>query len=164
VFATATNSASQSLTIHNNTITNGSFYGLAISATVASSISGVISGNTISNHGDSGLNFVADNSGSISMAVFQNAIENNTSRGILLGTVGFPAFADGTYSIDIGGGNLGSIGHNSISGNGTFDVRDATTTAGTISAENNWWGTATPAAGQFSGTIDYTPSLTSDPN
>ena len=27
----------------------------------------------------------------------------------------------------------------------------------TVMAENNWWGTATPVAGQFAGSIDYTP-------
>ncbi|MBI3872301.1 MAG: T9SS type A sorting domain-containing protein, partial [candidate division Zixibacteria bacterium] len=33
----------------------------------------------------------------------------------------------------------------------------------TIRAENNWWGTTTPSSALFSGPIDYTPWLTSNP-
>ena len=34
----------------------------------------------------------------------------------------------------------------------------------TLNAQNNWWGTPTPVAGQFNGDVDFSSPLSSDPN
>jgi hypothetical protein len=66
-------------------------------------------------------------------------------------------------AIDFGGGSLNSEGYNSIYSNGTYDFVNFPNVR-SISAENNWWGTTSPAAGQFTGTVDYNPYLSSNPN
>ena len=64
------------------------------------------------------------------------------------------------YTYDFGGAGQ-SAGNSSIHGNGSRDFNNSG--AGSISAENNWWGVAPPVAGQFQGAVDYTPWLTLDP-
>lgn len=91
-----------------------------------------------------------------------NTIINNGTDGLLIGALP----GSGLYSLDFGGGAEGSAGLNRIYGNdangwGFYDVNNVG--PGSLSAENNWWGTATPAAGQFSGTVDYDPWMTQAP-
>jgi hypothetical protein len=70
----------------------------------------------------------------------------------------------GAPVLDFGGGALGSLGLSSIYGNGNRDFRYNNGGGATVMAENNWWGTVAPVAGQFAGSIDYTPWLVTDPN
>jgi hypothetical protein len=69
----------------------------------------------------------------------------------------------GAPVLDFGGGG-DSDGQSSIFGNGNRDFRYNNGGGATVMAENNWWGTVAPAAGQFAGSIDYTPWLPTDPN
>lgn len=69
-----------------------------------------------------------------------------------------------TYALDFGGGAFVSPGLNSIFGNINRDVRNNEGAAPLLMAENNWWGTVTPAGAQFAGSVDYTPWLLVDPN
>ncbi len=69
--------------------------------------------------------------------------------------------AGGTLNMDFGGGALGSPGQGQFFGNGSRDFRNAG--AGTVFAEQNWWGVDPPSAGQFFGAVDYTPWLTEPP-
>jgi len=91
-----------------------------------------------------------------------NTIANNGMDGLLVGALP----GSGLYSLDFGGGAEGSLGLNEVYGNdqdgfGFYDVNNVGT--GPLTAENNWWGTATPLAAQFAGTVDYDPWLTSAP-
>jgi hypothetical protein len=95
----------------------------------------------------------------VNVAASGNAITGNGDAGLKITDL------DGNNQVvmDIGTGILGASGNNSIYDNTNFDI-DNTVAGTTITAENNWWGTATPAAGQFNGNVDYTPWLTSNPN
>jgi hypothetical protein len=56
-----------------------------------------------------------------------------------------PSGSTGNYTIDFGGGALGSIGGNCIFGGAIYDLE---TTGYNISAQQNWWGTQNgPAPG-----------------
>ena len=57
---------------------------------------------------------------------------------------------------DLGGGEGGSRGHNSIY-NSRLDVYNETDN--TIKAENNWWGQPDPDPSRFSGPVNYIPFL-----
>jgi len=50
------------------------------------------------------------------------------------------------------------IRNNKIHDGSSYDVDSVSGTSADV--EYNWWGTASPAAGQFNGTVDYTPYLT----
>jgi len=65
--------------------------------------------------------------------------------------------------IDFGGGLLGSLGQNSIHGNGHRDFRYNNGGSGIVMAQSNWWGIAPPAAGQFAGNVNYTNWLVTPP-
>ncbi|MDZ4199875.1 MAG: hypothetical protein U1E27_11400, partial [Kiritimatiellia bacterium] len=81
---------------------------------------------------------------------------NNSSYGVYLYS------ATGTPVFDFGGGALGSPGLGSYYNNTLHAFRyDG---PGTVSAENNWWGTAAPDGSLFSGSVDFAPWLVTDPN
>ena len=63
----------------------------------------------------------------------------------------------------IGGGG-DTLGQSSFFGNGNRDFRYNNGGGATVMAENNWWGTVAPVAGQFTANVDYTPWLLTDPN
>jgi hypothetical protein len=66
--------------------------------------------------------------------------------------------------MDAGGGGLGSAGQNRIIGSGGADI---SVDAIDVTAEHNWWGSATGPAAVFEvngGTADVTPFLTVDPD
>jgi hypothetical protein len=65
------------------------------------------------------------------------------------------AQANGSVSLDFSG-------RNSIYGSGGYDVTNGSPSA-VLHVESNWWGTATPSAGQFSGPVDYTNWLVNPP-
>lgn len=76
---------------------------------------------------------------------------NNTDNGVRIrpgGLAGLPI-------IDFGGGLLGSAGQGSIYGNGNRDFRLSNGGGAVAMAQSNWWGTATPAGGQFGGNVNY---------
>ena len=85
--------------------------------------------------------------------------QNNGGNGVRLVLSGL----GGVPVIDFGGGG-DSDGQSSIFGNGNRDFRYNNGGGATVRAENNWWGTVAPVAGQFAGGIDYTPWLLTDPN
>ena len=63
---------------------------------------------------------------------------------------------------DFGNGALGSAGLCSIYSNTVFNMSN--TGSDPVSAQNNWWGAAIPDPGKFSGNIDRSNPLASDPN
>ena len=85
--------------------------------------------------------------------------QNNVGNGVRLVMSGL----GGVPVLDFGGGG-DSDGQSSIFGNGNRDFRYNNGGGATVMAENNWWGTVAPVAGQFAGSIDYTPWLLTDPN
>ena len=84
---------------------------------------------------------------------------NNVGNGVRLVMSGL----GGAPVLDFGGGG-DSDGQSSFYGNGNRDFRYNNGGGATAMAENNWWGTAAPVAGQFAGSIDRTPWLLADPN
>src|SRR5271170_3549396 len=69
-----------------------------------------------------------------------------------------------TSNIDLGGGALGSVGNNSILGNG----EDAVLTSYDVDAENDWWGSASgPTAAEIellgTANLQFVPFLTHAP-
>lgn len=82
---------------------------------------------------------------------------SNRQNGVLIYT-----YAGSGVLADFGGGANGSSGQCSIYGNTVFNMDN--TGVAQVSAQSNWWGSATPAPGKFSGSIDYTNALASDPN
>lgn len=92
----------------------------------------------------------------ISTIISGSISANNLNHGVSV-----VAAAGGLTQIDLGGGAFGSAGMNSIYGN-AIDLRY--NGPGTAVAQFNWWGTATPVAGQFSGSIDWSNPLAADPN
>ncbi len=84
---------------------------------------------------------------------------SNVANGVRLVMSGL----SGAPILDFGGGG-DSLGQSSFYGNGNRDFRYNNGGGATVMAENNWWGTITPAAGQFAGSIDRTPWLLADPN
>jgi hypothetical protein len=167
-FSGTTATTISGLDISNNTISNPSdnlrciWFRIGSATTPGSVTSAVISDNAISDASGANGRGIEFNLGAavstISVRIERNTIINNGGQGIRLGVVGA-----NTLIADLGGGSLGSAGNNSIYGNAGFDI-DNLNAGLTIMAENNWWGTATPLAGQFNGNVDYTPWLASDPN
>jgi hypothetical protein len=118
-------------------------------------LTATLSGNEANYNGLDGLNLWAN--GSINVSLNGNIFSNNLNSGIVLSSVG----DTNNSSVDLGGGSLGSSGHNSIYSNGEYDV-DNEVPDFTISAQRNWWGTFSPASSQFSGSVDYSHWLTSN--
>ncbi len=85
--------------------------------------------------------------------------QNNGANGVRLVLSGL----GGVPVLDFGGGG-DSAGQSSIFGNVNRDFRYNGGGGATVMAENNWWGTVAPVAGQFTANVDYTPWLLTDPN
>ncbi|MFA5145370.1 MAG: inverse autotransporter beta domain-containing protein [Candidatus Omnitrophota bacterium] len=163
--------ANATYTIFDNTITgynaDTSWLGIEIQSYQTSSLSADVYGNTITGflhpHTQSGdldcgaVQIVAGDSVSSSVKLYQNTINNN-----YLGVHVHNLTTSGVYNVDLGGGTLGSMGYNSIYGN-TLDVNNESSGL-SVSAQHNWWGQAPPDAAKFSGTVDYTNYLYSNPN
>ncbi|GEM_PF-827720 len=115
---------------------------------------------TIGN-GTHGINVVENFNGAAPAIVGgeQLVSANNVGNGVRLVMSGL----GGAPILDFGGG-ADSIGQSSFFGNGNRDFRYNNGGGATVMAENNWWGTVAPVAGQFAGSIDYTPWLLTDPN
>ena len=101
------------------------------------------------------------------------SVDNSTSAGILVSTY-YGAGTTATITSNTLTGNTGGIAvginpsdtstvvahNNNIAGNTNYGIR---TTAPTVDASANWWGSTDPAtvAGSISGTVDFTPLLDS---
>jgi hypothetical protein len=76
-------------------------------------------------------------------------------------TYGIEIESDGASAdLNLGDAAAGTAGFNSIFGNAH---EAGNVGGGAVTAENNWWGTLTPAAGQFTGAVDYDPWLNAEP-
>ena len=113
-----------------------------------------------SGNGGNGINVDETYNGTVQVGGQYLVSQNNTGNGVRLVMSGL----GGVPVLDFGGGLLGSVGQSSIFGNGNRDFRYNNGGAATVKAENNWWGVAPPVNGQFAGSIDRNPWLTSDPN
>jgi len=151
-------SSNLSATISGNTMTGNDKDGITMGSLDDSTMSVTVSGNTMTANGRDGLWMESWDNSVLSVSASRNTITGN--------------LADGVYYIgalttnpvmDIGGGALGSAGRNSIYNNTDSDVDNDDPAAHTIMAKYNWWGQAVPAAGEFSGAVDYSGYLTSSP-
>ena len=113
-----------------------------------------------SGNGGNGINVDETYNGTVQVGGQYLVSQNNTGNGVRLVMSGL----GGVPVLDFGGGLLGSVGQSSIFGNGNRDFRYNNGGAATVMAENNWWGIDPPVNGQFAGSIDRNPWLTSDPN
>ena len=113
-----------------------------------------------SGNGGNGINVEETYTGIVTVGGQHLVSQNNTGNGVRLVMSGL----GGVPVLDFGGGTLGSVGQSSIFGNGNRDFRYNNGGAATVMAENNWWGIAPPVNGQFAGSVDRNPWLTSDPN
>jgi hypothetical protein len=86
-----------------------------------------------------------------SVAVAGNVMSNGT-YGAIIGSAG---------TVDLGGGTLGSLGHNTFRSN-TFNMLNSS--SGHVFAKYNWWGVTPPVASSIIGDVDYSAWLDSDPN
>ena len=110
-------------------------------------------------NGANGINVVENYNGALGIVGESITATGNDANGVRLVLSGL----GGVPVIDFGGGG-DSDGQSSIFGNGNRDFRYNNGGGATVRAENNWWGTVAPVAGQFAGGIDYTPWLLTDPN
>lgn len=135
---------------------------------------------TASDNRQYGLLVTANSNASINSMIVQNSsFKRNTFEGIYLNDD-----TSGTFNIDFGGGTAGSVGRNSITGNGTNNhatYRDMRLDldGNAVDARNNWWGQNTgpitaPGTEQIindtgacpanCGTANTAPALDHDPN
>ena len=112
-----------------------------------------------SGNGGNGISVDENYNGIVNVGGQYLVSQNNTGNGVRLVMSGLTVPV-----LDFGGGALGSLGQSSIFGNGNRDFRYNNGGGTTVMAENNWWGIAPPVNGQFAGSIDRNPWLTSDPN
>lgn len=117
---------------------------------------------TISESNDYGLYLYGASSGALSVRV-----DDITSRQNLQHAVFVDDDSTGAFTIDLGGGALGSTGGNRFFGSVIQDIR-ADMDNGQLKAENNWWGSASGlVAGEMildgTSTIDSAPFLAIDP-
>lgn len=106
---------------------------------VASSVQNVkISDVTVRNN-KHGIYIHGQNAGNVSALVQTSVATSNTQHGMVV-------YDDtsGTFSADLGGGSLNSIGKNTLSGN-TLEDLAVDYDGGTLTAMNNWWGQASGA-------------------
>jgi parallel beta-helix repeat protein len=173
---------SVSLSVVGNTMEDNTSTGLYIDNRVGA-FSAVVSGNSITGNGGNGVyaycgeggvldllldgNEISGNSGrgahfNNDAATFEALVQNNRVAFNLSDAFEFDNADGGVVAYDLGGGALGSLGLNSIFASGSgYDLDNDT--ADTIMAENNWWGIATVNPARFSGSADYDPYLTSEP-
>ena len=136
---TPPNGATLIASIINNTLTTG--YGTADGIYIGGGAGGVvatISGNTISGFGEYGINL---GDARVSGAnVTSNAITNNL-RGVSIGA-------------SVNASNI-FVNLNNIAENQDYNAYNGG--SGILDAETNWWGSAPPDTGKFSGNITYYP-------
>ncbi len=131
------------------------------SAVTNSTIDTTFDGNHTDYNSENGILYGSTSSTGSSVAVNLFA---ETNRAVNNGENGFELSEQGgTFTGDLGGGALASIGVNSFYSNGGFDLENNSGTA--IKAESNWWGAnADPSAQILAGAgVDSTPWRTGHP-
>ena len=165
VDAVATGNAAQVFFDNVTAITNAGD-GIDVAATAGGALAPAIIGFTDTLTLDNGIHGVRANArvtaalpGSANIWGHDMVSAYNTSNGVNLQASGASA-----YALDFGGGVFFPAGgNNSFYANGYRDMRNQVG-GQTAMAENNWWGQDPPVAGQFQGSIDYTPWLATDPH
>jgi hypothetical protein len=143
--------------IRSNSIVNNALDGVYIVNQTTGIFTSTLFNNTITTNAVRGV-WLYNNTGTLNTILENNTIAMNISDGLELDNIN-----GGTFDYDFGGGTLASVGLNSIFANSSgVDINNDTGVS--IKAENNWWGTAPPNPARFSGTVDFNPYLTSDPN
>ena len=133
----------------------------------ASSTGSEIASATVSNNTSTanavGIYVSANNTSSITnVALASNTATANTTNGVYIDDD-----TTGAFYVDMGGGTLGSTGHNEIFGNTGTELR-VDLDGNELKAENNWWGVGTGLAGgettlEAGSTVDANPYLAADP-
>ncbi|MBP7829483.1 MAG: inverse autotransporter beta domain-containing protein, partial [Kiritimatiellae bacterium] len=111
---------------------------------------------SVNNNSNDGARIRVDYNGPVNVYGEQVVAIDNGGAGVRMDIL-----AGGLLNMDFGGGALGSPGQGQFFGNGARDFRNVG--AGTVFAEQNWWGANPPLANQFFGSVDYTPWLTEPP-
>lgn len=109
-----------------------------------------------------GVRLFGQTNGILSASLEHVTATGNTSNGVYVDDD-----TAGAFTVDLGGGSLGSTGGNRIYGNTGTDLR-VDLDGGELKAENNWWGNAAgllPARVTLDAgsTVDSAPFLAADP-
>ncbi len=153
-----------SATLDDITANDNRANGISIVTTGASQINSLsLTNSTISGNFDYGLLLNAQNTSIFSAKVQGVSATNNYQYGVFVDDD-----TTGAYSVDLGGGALGSTGGNRIFGSLIQDIR-IDLDNNQLKAESNWWGNAAglqASERQLDGTstIDSSPFLAADPN
>jgi len=143
--------------VDNNTANNNGLNGIRVDTTAATEAGVLLRNNTADENEGAGARVTLDGDTQVLVGE-RNRFRYNVGYGLYVGA----AAGASTYALNFGS-VLGTIGNNSIFGNG-IDARANPQVARQLMAQGNWWGTATPLPGQFEGQVDYTAPLTEDPN
>ena len=140
------------------TATNNGGHGLTLDLAGGGGNSGVrLTRVATTDNGGNGLNILENYTGNAFVGGELLTSINNAANGVRIVSDGA-----GLLELDFGGGGT-SGGFSSFFGNGNRDFRYNDGTLITVDAQNNWWGVAPPAAGQFAGDIDWTNWLLAAP-
>lgn len=172
------------VTIENVQADNNQEYGIFIKGDSSGGFNVTVDGVTANGNGDDGIVCDIDTEdGNAAITMQDSTAKDNSANGASFdlysknGTdtlrVEGSTFSGNTYhgidinatgadqDLNLGDATAGTAGNNRIFGNTLGAVNNLS--AATVMAENNWWGTATPGAGLFTGPVDYTPALATDP-
>lgn len=179
VSALPANGGSTTIDFANVTANDNTIHGMQLSSNVAGS-TGLFTVDNLraSNNDQSGLLIQANAGTNMTASVENSVITGNKQSGVYINDD-----TTATFVVDLGGGAVGSTGHNTLHGNrlsapGTYgDVQadlDLNTDPlnGMLVAQDNYWGQpGGPIAGQFKSdasphdaTIDASGALAADPN
>ena len=113
----------------------------------------------ISNDGSGAYIYTRSYTGTASVFAQHNTAANNGTEGIIVKAS--PDSAD--TAVDFGGGTLGSVGENSLYGNGNFDFVNSG--GGDVYIQNSWWGSNNDpvANGQTDGLVNAAQWLSEKP-
>ncbi|MCF7838358.1 MAG: right-handed parallel beta-helix repeat-containing protein, partial [Candidatus Marinimicrobia bacterium] len=177
-----------SVNLSENVVTDNDGHGIRVQAAssgvVDAQVSALLMFNEASDNGSSGIFLdLSATDGSASALLVANLASGNTQDGVnvslnasetatLLGRANMLVnngrfglrvnAAPGATTYNLNFGTVAEPGNNSVFGNGNQEVRNAG--ADTVNAQMNWWGTPTPAASQFGGSVVYLPALAAEPN
>lgn len=136
---------------------------------LASSVTHRFSGNAVTgNFGNGVYLYDVSGAGGMDELAANLFMQGDTVTGNDYAGVYLEFWGGGTYTGDLGGGSLGSIGNNSFYGNdvagwGYYDLLNYT--GFSVNAKNNWWGDLDPSdqIDPWGDTVDFTPWLTTAP-
>ncbi len=116
----------------------------------ATSVQNVTITNVTARNNRMGIYIHGTNGGNVSAKVENSVTTANSQHGMAVYDD-----TNGTFTVDLGGGSMGSTGNNVLTGN-TLEDLAVEYDGGTLSAQNNWWG-------QASGADTDDPSIGIDP-